>query len=38
MYINELVSGDKRRTKPSISEILENPGELKQFDVVKIFV
>ncbi|NIO22412.1 MAG: tRNA pseudouridine(54/55) synthase Pus10 [Candidatus Aenigmarchaeota archaeon] len=38
LYINELVSGDKRRTKPSISEILENPGELKQFDVVKIFV
>jgi len=38
LYINELVSGDNGRTKPSISEILENPGEVRQFDVVKILM
>ncbi|NIO21461.1 MAG: tRNA pseudouridine(54/55) synthase Pus10 [Candidatus Aenigmarchaeota archaeon] len=38
LYINELVSGDKGRTKPSVSEILENQGKLKEFDVLKIIV
>lgn len=38
LYINELVSGDRGRTKPSISEILGNPAEVKRFDVVKILM
>jgi len=38
LYIKELVSGDNGRTKPSISGILGNAGEIKQFDVVKILM
>jgi tRNA pseudouridine synthase 10 len=38
LYIKELVSGDNGRTKPSISGILGNAGEIKQFDVVKIIM
>ncbi len=36
LYIKELVSGDKGRTKPSISGILENQGIVKELDVIKI--
>jgi len=38
LYIKELVSGDNGRTKPSISGILGNTGEIKQFDIVKIIM
>ncbi len=36
LYIKELVSGDKGRTRPSISGILENQGIVKELDVIKI--
>jgi tRNA pseudouridine synthase 10 len=36
LYMDELVSGDRGRTRPSISEILANPCKLREFDVVKI--
>ncbi len=35
-YIKELVSGDKGRTYPSVSEILRNPAEVTELDVVKV--
>jgi len=35
-YIKELVSGDKGRTYPSVSEILRTPAEVKELDVIKI--
>lgn len=38
LYINELVSGDKGRTAPSISEVLGNKAKIKEFDVIKIIV
>ena len=36
LYIKELVSGDKGRTKPSIAEILNNEVKSIKLDVVKI--
>ncbi len=35
-YIKELVSGDKGRTYPSVSELLGMKAEVKELDVVKI--
>lgn len=35
-YIKELVSGDKGRTYPSVSEILRTPAEVVKLDVIKI--
>ncbi|RLJ07589.1 MAG: tRNA pseudouridine(54/55) synthase Pus10 [Candidatus Aenigmatarchaeota archaeon] len=36
LYIKELITGDKGRTKPSVSEILENPAKVLELDVIKI--
>jgi len=36
LYIKELVSGDKGRTKPSLSEILNNPSRVVKLDVVDV--
>jgi tRNA pseudouridine synthase 10 len=35
-YIKELISGDKGRTKPSISEMIGVPCNVTQLDVIKI--
>ena len=37
LYVKELVHGDDGRTKPSISEILGNKGQVKELDVIKIW-
>lgn len=37
LYVKELVTGDSGRTKPSVSGVLENPAEVKELDVVKIW-
>ncbi len=37
LYVKELVHGDEGRTKPSVSEILGNKGEVKELDVIKIW-
>ncbi len=34
LYIKELVSGDKGRTKPSLSEILNSPARVVRLDVI----
>jgi tRNA pseudouridine synthase 10 len=34
LYLNELVSGDAGRTRPSVSQILGNHARLKQFDLI----
>lgn len=36
LYIKELISGDKGRSKPSISEILGTPALCTQLDVLKV--
>lgn len=36
LYVKELVTGDNGRTRPSISELLGNPGRVKELDVIKI--
>ena len=36
LYIKELVSGDKGRTKPSLSEILNNPSRVVRLDVIDV--
>jgi tRNA pseudouridine synthase 10 len=36
LYIKELISGDKGRTKPSVSEILGQPARCEKLDVVWI--
>ncbi len=38
LYIKELITGDGGRTKPSISEILNNQAEVESLDVIKIWV
>ncbi|UCH71896.1 MAG: tRNA pseudouridine(54/55) synthase Pus10 [Thermoplasmatales archaeon] len=35
-YIKELISGDDGKTKPSISEIIDNPCKVTELDVIKI--
>lgn len=35
-YVKELISGDKGRTKPSISEIVVNPAICTELDVIEI--
>lgn len=35
-YVKELISGDKGRTKPSISEIVMNPAICTELDVIEI--
>jgi tRNA pseudouridine synthase 10 len=34
LYLNELVTGDGGRTKPSVSQLLENSGKIKEFDLI----
>jgi len=36
LYIKELISGDDGRTKPSVSEILKNPAECIELDVLEV--
>jgi len=36
LYIKELITGDKGRTKPSVSDILDNEAIPKNLDVIKI--
>ncbi len=36
LYIKELVTGDRGRTRPSISDTLHNYGEVLELDVIKI--
>ena len=36
LYVKELVTGDKGRTKPSVSQMLKTPAEVLQLDVIKI--
>jgi tRNA pseudouridine synthase 10 len=36
LYIKELISGDNGKTRPSISEILENRGFCKELDIIEI--
>jgi len=36
LYIKELISGDKGRTQPNLSELLQNECVCKELDVVKI--
>ena len=36
LYIKELVSGDKGRTEPNVSGILDAPCQVKELDVIKI--
>lgn len=38
LYIKELVTGDNGRTKPSVSELLNNECVCKELDVIKIHV
>jgi tRNA pseudouridine synthase 10 len=35
-YIKELITGDEGRTKPNISEIMNNPCEVLELDVIEI--
>jgi tRNA pseudouridine synthase 10 len=37
LYVKELVTGDKGRTKPSISEVMKNPAKVLRLDVIKIW-
>jgi tRNA pseudouridine synthase 10 len=37
LYIKELISGDDGRSKPSVSELLNNPAVVKTLDVIKIW-
>ncbi len=36
LYIKEFITGDDGRTRPSVSEVLNNPAEVKELDVIKI--
>ncbi|EMR73762.1 TIGR01213 family protein [Thermoplasmatales archaeon SCGC AB-539-N05] len=36
MYVKELISGDMGRTKPSVSEMIDNPCMVKELDVIKV--
>jgi tRNA pseudouridine synthase 10 len=36
LYIKELITGDKGRTRPSVAEVLGRSAECKQLDVIKI--
>lgn len=38
LYIKELISGDGGRTKPSLSELLGVPAEVKELDVLEVDV
>jgi tRNA pseudouridine synthase 10 len=37
LYVKELITGDDGRTKPSVSELLNNPAKVKELDVIKIW-
>ena len=37
LYIKELITGDNGRTKPSASELLNNPANVKELDVIRIW-
>jgi len=36
LYIKELISGDNGRTRPSVSGILRNKGNVKELDVIEV--
>ncbi|MCX6817933.1 MAG: tRNA pseudouridine(54/55) synthase Pus10 [Candidatus Aenigmarchaeota archaeon] len=36
LYLQELITGDGGRTKPSISQLLENQAHMKEFDLIGI--
>jgi tRNA pseudouridine synthase 10 len=36
LYLQELITGDGGRTKPSISQVLENQAHMKEFDLIGI--
>ncbi len=36
LYVKELVTGDKRRTRPSVSEILQTKAECTELDVIDV--
>lgn len=36
LYVKELVTGDRGRTRPSVAEILKTPAEALELDVIKI--
>jgi len=38
LYIKEFISGDEKRTKPSISSLLEKPCLCKELDVLEILI
>lgn len=38
LYIKELISGDNKRTTPSITSITENPAKCTQLDVLKVHI
>jgi len=38
LYVKELVSGDEGRTKPSVSEILQNQAKPLKLDVLNVFM
>ncbi|MBS7288531.1 MAG: hypothetical protein KIH01_07235, partial [Candidatus Freyarchaeota archaeon] len=36
LYVKELVTGDRRRTRPSVSEILQTKAECVELDVIDV--
>jgi tRNA pseudouridine synthase 10 len=38
LYVKELVSGDEKRTTPSVSELLDNPAKTLKLDVLNVIV
>ena len=38
LYVKELVSGDEGRTKPSVSELLNNPAKTLKLDVLNVIM
>jgi tRNA pseudouridine synthase 10 len=38
LYVKELVSGDEKRTTPSVSELLDNPAKTLKLDVLNVIM
>jgi tRNA pseudouridine synthase 10 len=38
LYVKELVSGDEKRTTPSVSELLDNPAKTLKLDVLNVIL
>ncbi|MCJ7763522.1 tRNA pseudouridine(54/55) synthase Pus10, partial [Candidatus Bathyarchaeota archaeon] len=38
LYVKELVSGDEGRTKPNVSELLNNPAKTLKLDVLNVIM